>query len=82
MLVKLILLRYYLHIIRQKNNINVLVDSINTYFMKPVQIDSKIQIYTQIIDTGRNFCKVEIEVYDSKKEIIAKTFLSARILRR
>jgi predicted transcriptional regulator len=68
--------------LRQKNNINVLVDSINTYFMKPVQMESKIQIYTDIIDTGRNFCKVEIDMYDSKKEIIAKAFLSAKILRR
>jgi predicted transcriptional regulator len=68
--------------LRQKNNINVLVDSINTYFMKPVQIDSFIEIYATIIDMGRNFCKVEIEMFDSKKDIAAKAFLSAKILRR
>ncbi|AWI07223.1 DRTGG domain-containing protein [Clostridium drakei] len=68
--------------LRQKNNINVLVDSINTYFMKPVQMDSKIHIYTSIIDTGRNFCKVQIDMFDNKRELIAKTFLSAKILRR
>lgn len=68
--------------LRQKNNINVLVDSINTYFMKPVQIDSLIEIYATIIDMGRNFCKVEIEMFDSKKDIVAKAFLSAKILRR
>lgn len=68
--------------LRQKNNVNVLVDSINTYFMKPVQMDSKIHIYTDIIDTGRNFCKVQIDMFDSKRDLIAKTFLSAKILRR
>lgn len=68
--------------LRQKNNINVLVDSINTYFMKPVQIDSLIEIYANIIDMGRNFCKVEIEMFDNKKDIVAKAFLSAKILRR
>lgn len=68
--------------LRQKNNINVLVDSINTYFMKPVQIDSFIEIYADIIDMGRNFCKIEIEMFDNKKDIVAKAFLSAKILRR
>lgn len=68
--------------LRQRNNINVLVDSINTYFMKPVQIDSLIEIYADIIDMGRNFCKVEIEMFDNNKDIVAKAFLSAKILRR
>lgn len=68
--------------LRQKNNINVLVDSINTYFMKPVQMDSLIEIYANIIDTGRNFCKVEIDMFNSKKDIVAKAFLSAKTLKR
>lgn len=68
--------------LRQKNNINILVDSINTYFIKPVQMDSTIEIYTDIIDSGRNFCKVEIDMFDNKKDLVAKTFLSAKILRR
>lgn len=68
--------------LRQKNNINILVDSINTYFIKPVQMDSMIEIYTDIIDSGRNFCKVEIDMFDNKRDLVAKTFLSAKILRR
>lgn len=68
--------------LRQRDNVNVLVDSINTYFMKPVQMDSIIEIYTDIIDTGRNFCKVEIDMFDNRKDIVAKAFLSAKILRR
>lgn len=67
--------------LRQKNNINVFVDSINTYFMKAVQIDTVIEIYTDIIDLGRNACKVQIDMYDDKKEIISKTFLSANVLK-
>lgn len=68
--------------LRQRNNINVLADSINTYFMKPVQMDSPIEIYADIIDTGRNFCKVEINMFNSRKDIVAKSFLSAKIIRR
>lgn len=66
--------------LRQKNNINVSVDSISSYFMKPVQIDSTINIYTEIIDMGRSFCKVDINIFDVKKELIAKAILSAKIL--
>lgn len=67
--------------LRQKNNINVFVDNINTYFMKAVQIDNTIEIYTDIIDVGRNFCKVQIDMYDDRKDIISKTFLSAKVLK-
>lgn len=68
--------------LRQKNNINVLVDSINTYFIRPVQIDSSIDIYCNIIDMGRNFCKIEIDMYNYKKEIVGKCIVSARIIRK
>lgn len=68
--------------LRQKNNINVFVDNINTYFMKAVQIDNTIEIHTDIIEVGRNFCKVQIDMYDDKKDIISKTFLSAKVLKK
>ncbi|AYF53620.1 hypothetical protein DFH04_02065 [Clostridium novyi] len=66
--------------LRYKNSINISVDSIMTYFMKPVQMDSIIDIFTKVIDMGRNFCKVEVNIH-KKKELIAKTMLSAKILR-
>jgi predicted transcriptional regulator len=68
--------------LRQKSSLNVFVDSIMTYFMKPVQMDSIIEIYAEIIDTGRSFCKVEINMFDSKSDLIAKTILSSKILRK
>jgi predicted transcriptional regulator len=68
--------------LRQKNNINISVDSMMTYFMKPVQVDSIIHIYTKILDMGRNFCKIEIEMYDKDKEIVGKSILSAKVLKK
>lgn len=68
--------------LRHKNNINVFIDSISTYFIQPVQIDSVIDIYTKIIDMGRNFCKVQVEMYDRKKDLIATALLSAKVLRK
>ena len=68
--------------LRQNNNINISVDSIMTYFMKPVQMGSNIDIYTQIVDKGRSFSKVQIDMYNKNKEPIAKAMISAKILRK
>ena len=68
--------------LRHKNSLNVFVDSIMTYFMKPVQMDSIIEIYAEIIDTGRSFCKVEVNMFDDKSNLIAKTIVSSKILRK
>lgn len=67
--------------LRQKNNINVSVDSINTYFMRPVQIDSVIDVFTEIVDMGRNFSKVQVDMFDCNKELISKLMLSAKVLK-
>lgn len=65
--------------LRQNNNINISVDSIMAYFMKPVQIGRNIDIYTEIVDKGRSFSKVEISMFNSNKDPIAKAMLSAKI---
>jgi predicted transcriptional regulator len=67
--------------LREKNNINVSVDSINTYFMKPVQIDSEIEVFTNIVDMGRNFCKVEVNMFSSNENLVSKLMLSAKIIK-
>lgn len=68
--------------LRHKNNINVFVDSMSTYFTQPVQMDSMIDVYTKILDMGRNFSKVRVEMYDRKKQLIATSILSAKVLRK
>lgn len=68
--------------LRQNNNINISVDSISTYFLKPVQIGSDIDIYTEILDKGRSFSKVEISMYNKNKEPVAKAMISAKIYKK
>jgi len=68
--------------LRQKNNINIFIDSMSTYFNQPVQMDSMIDVYTKILDMGRNFSKVRIEMYDRKKQLIATSILSAKVLKK
>ena len=68
--------------LRKKSTMNVSIDSISTYFIKPVQMDSLIDILTHIIDMGRNCCKVEVSMVNHKKELIAKAIVSAKFLRK
>ncbi|MGH4050666.1 MAG: DRTGG domain-containing protein [Clostridium sp.] len=65
--------------LRQNNNINIAVDSITAYFMKPVQMGSDIDIYAQVVDKGRSFSKVEISMFNRLKEPVAKAMISAKI---
>ena len=68
--------------LRKNVNINISVDSIMAYFMKPVQMGSDIDVYTEILDKGRNFSKVEISMYNRFKEPVAKAMISAKIFNK
>ncbi|MGH4122899.1 MAG: DRTGG domain-containing protein [Clostridium sp.] len=65
--------------LRKNNNINISVDSIMAYFMKPVQMGSDIDIYAEVLDKGRSFSKVEISMYNRLKQPVAKAIISAKI---
>jgi predicted transcriptional regulator len=68
--------------LKQKMKINTFVDSISTYFLRPVQFDSFIALKTDIFDMGRNFCKVQVDMTDSKGDLAGKSILSIKILRK
>ena len=40
---------------------------------------SDIDIYTEVLDKGRNFSKVEISMYNRFKEPVAKAMISAKV---
>lgn len=69
--------------LRQRNHLNVAVESFTVMYTRPVQIDSLVTIETEIIAVGRSFAKVEIEmVSENDKALIAKGLLSTRLLRK
>jgi len=67
--------------LKNRSNINVSIDSISSYFIKPVQMDTQIDIYTKTIDFGRFFAKVEVCMINDNGEEIAKSILSTKILK-
>lgn len=68
--------------LKQQNNIDLYIDNVSAYFMKPVQIDSIISLEAEIMDMGKNNGKVEINMYDNKRKVIAKALMSAKFLRK
>jgi predicted transcriptional regulator len=69
--------------LKQRNYLNISVDSFSVIYAKPVQVDSCIAVTAKIIDVGRNSSKVEIEmVSKDNEELVGKALLSAKILRK
>lgn len=70
-------------VLTQKYHMDIAVDYFTVLFIKPVQVDSEIEINTNILDMGRNNSKIEIEITSGKKQqLVGKALLSAKILRK
>lgn len=67
--------------LRQRTHANIYVDSFSVFYLKPVQIDAKVSIRTRVMNSGRNFAKVDVEMYDDRNEICSKGMLSAKVMK-
>ncbi|QKY69674.1 DRTGG domain-containing protein [Lentibacillus sp. CBA3610] len=68
------LLRYY-----KKGDL--VVENLTVYFLKPVQIDSELTIKPSILEAGRIYAKMDIEVFNGKK-MVGKGLLMAQLIDR
>lgn len=57
------------------------MENITVYFMKPVPIDSQLVIKPTIIEAGRIYAKIDVEVFNEKK-LVGKALLMAQIMDR
>ncbi|MFC7061538.1 DRTGG domain-containing protein [Halobacillus seohaensis] len=60
---------------------NLVVENISLLFIKPVQLESAIEIKPQLLEIGRKFAKVDIEVHHNKS-IVGKALLMAQLIDR
>ncbi len=67
--------------LRKYKQLDIVVDSFTVYFVRPVQIDDKLDILVQTIEEGRSYSKVEVNVHHNR-ELIAKALLSAKTMKR
>lgn len=68
-------------LLRKYKKGDLVVENISVYFIKPVQIESEVEVRPQILEVGRKFAKVDIEVHYAKS-IVGKALLMAQLIDR
>lgn len=58
---------------------DLVLDNMSTYFVKPLQIDSEIEIRPRIIEVSRRFAKLEVEIQHGLV-LAAKAMLTAQMI--
>ena len=60
---------------------NMAVESLNVFFIEPVQMDSHLVIKPELLDAGRLYAKINIEIFNDKK-LVSKGMLMAQLMDR
>ena len=60
---------------------NMVVESLNVYFIEPVQMDSHLTIKPELLDAGRLYAKINIEIFNGRK-LVCKGMLMAQLMDR
>lgn len=63
------------------NRSEVLMQTVNVYFLKTVPLDRIISTKTIIMDIGRKAAKFDVEIYD-KSELVAKALVTCQVFQR
>jgi predicted transcriptional regulator len=68
-------------VLRKYKKGDLVVENLTLFFMKPVQIDAIIHIYPHVLEVGRKFGKVDVELYYDD-QIVGKAMLMAQLIDR
>ncbi len=60
---------------------DLVVENITIYFIKPVPVDSMIEIKPKLLEVGRKFGKVDVEVYN-ENIVVGKALMMCQLLER
>lgn len=68
-------------LLNEKRKAEISVENITVYFNKPVQMDNVLRIEPTILDAGRLYVKINVDVY-TDKQIIGKGLIMAQLINR
>ncbi|MGP4071260.1 DRTGG domain-containing protein [Piscibacillus sp. B03] len=68
-------------ILKQQKTGDMVIENISIYYMKPVQIGSHLTIVPQILELGRKFAKVDVQVL-SNDELAGKAMVMTQFINR
>lgn len=57
---------------------DLVIDNMSTYFLRPVQIESEVDIVPKIIEVSRKFGKVDVEIYHNN-QLVSKAMLTVQV---
>ncbi|ALC89681.1 hypothetical protein AM500_07810 [Bacillus sp. FJAT-18017] len=60
---------------------DLVVENMTIYFLKPVQIESSLEIYPKVLEVGRKFGKVDIEVFN-EGVLVGKAMMMCQLIDR
>ncbi|MFD1038116.1 DRTGG domain-containing protein [Virgibacillus byunsanensis] len=60
---------------------DLVVENLTVYFIKPVQIDSNLIVKPKLLEAGRIYAKIDVEVFSNQK-LVGKGLLMAQLIDR
>ncbi|MFY0757294.1 DRTGG domain-containing protein [Metabacillus dongyingensis] len=67
--------------LRTQKKGEIVVENITIYFMKPVQMDSMLEVHPKILEVGRKFGKIDVEVF-SNGVVVGKAMMMVQLIER
>lgn len=67
--------------LQRTRNVDMAVENVTVYGVKPVSVDARVEVRAKLLDFGRRFAKVDVEVYDAG-ELSAKALMTTQLLER
>lgn len=69
------------NLLRQHRRGDMVPENVTVYFLKPVQMESHIQVKPRLLDISRRFGKVEVSVYHGD-QLVGQAMVAAQIIER
>ncbi|WP_257346578.1 DRTGG domain-containing protein [Pseudalkalibacillus decolorationis] len=67
--------------LRKQKKGDLVIENITLYFLKPVQMESKLLIQPKILELSRRYGKVDVEIYH-RGEVVGKALMMAQLIDR
>ncbi|EMA6342669.1 DRTGG domain-containing protein [Bacillus cytotoxicus] len=68
-------------VIRAQKKSDLIVENLTIYFVKPVQIDHIVSVHPKVLEIGRKFGKVDVEVHH-EGNVVGKALLMVQLIDR
>jgi len=69
------------NLLRQHRRGDMVPENVTVYFLKPVQMESQIEVLPRLLDISRRFGKVEVSVYHGE-QLVGQAMVTAQIIER